>query len=427
LTNVELDVRAGEVHALCGQNGSGKSTLIKILSGFHKPDRGAEISFLGVSLTQSTHDAGRARAGMHFIHQELGLIDSLDASENLALASERPSLAPLRRATAHRAAHRRLLELGIDVDVRAPVGRLRRVERAMIAMARALGDSNQEDAVRLLVLDEPTVSLPRPEIERLFDSIRRVRDRGASVLYVSHNLEEVFEIADRISVLRDGQLVRTSRADELSHDALVQAMVGQALDAGALRHTVERTHPVLSVSGIAGGALRGLSFEVREGEILGVTGLVGSGMEDVPESVFGARPITEGEVAVAGRPVVPLRPVAALTAGMALVPTERLQKGCIPSSAIRENMTLPSLWSVRGRVGINRARERQEVAEWASRVELQRGSLERPIATLSGGNQQKVVIASRVRMRPKVLLLHEPTQGVDIGAKAAIYRLIGVG
>jgi ribose transport system ATP-binding protein len=411
---VDLDIRPGEVHALCGQNGSGKSTLIKVLSGFHKADPGAVIELPGDQ-------------ELNFIHQDLGLVDALTVSENLALSERRRgrrSLAPVRKGPERARARALFRQLGADIDVRAEVGQLRAAERTMVALARAI-QGWEGHGHGVLVLDEPTVALPPSEVRRLFTVVRQIRDQGAGVLFVSHRTEEVLELADQISVLRDGKLVATGARADWSAENLVKEIVGKELGDPPARAGDEGTVR-LAVRGLRAAGVRDVSLDLRAGEILGIGGLVGSGMEDLPAALFGAVAIEAGTITVDDRPL-PTRghsPRAAMRRGFAFVPSDRGIQGIVLEHTIRENITLPALAPVRGRYGLSRSRERRDAAQWARNVELQGADLERPLMNLSGGNQQKVVIARWLRTSPRILLLHEPTQGVDVGAKAAIYALL---
>ena len=418
---VTLDVLPGEVHALCGQNGSGKSTLVKMLSGYHTPDPGGRIELLGEPI-QPWRGEGAAR--MHFIHQELGLIDSLDAVENLALGHGYGTrgLKPIRWRDQRREASRLFARLGMEVDLRRRVGELSALERTVVALARAL--RSWADDVGLLVLDEPTVSMPKPEVERLFQVLREIKARGAGVLYVSHRLEEIFVVGDRVSVLREGKLVFSEPVARTTHDAVVQAIAGRYVEALDVHQKTDAGPVALSVSGLVGNNLDGISFEVRKGEILGVTGLAGSGVDDLAETLFGAQPILGGTLERHGRTVRSLTPRGAKKLGMALLPANRATKGCIPTFSVRENITLPWLRPLVTVLGVSRRRERAEVLRWMERVELRPPLTELQLALFSGGNQQKAVIARWLRTAPEVLIMHEPTQGVDVGAKVAIHQLL---
>lgn len=429
LRGVDLDLRAGEIHALCGANGSGKSTLIKVLSGFHAADPGSSITVEGVDWSAMTSEE---RGRMHFIHQDLGLIDLLSAAENLELgpSSRGTGMRPLGRAASEARARTQLGRLGVRIDVGAPVGTLAAVDRTMIAIARAIRSGAAGTA--LLVLDEPTVSLSAREVAQLFRVARALRDDGAAVLYVSHRLEEVFELADRVTVLRDGQVALSEAVPALTRGRLVAAIVGEESEerasvTGGTRVSAARDgeRAALSLRNVRFETVAGLDLDVMPGEIVGLTGLVGSGMEFVCDIVFGATRADAGTITVHGRTITRPGPATAGEHGMAFVPADRLRRGCIPAYSIRENLTLASLRSLHGRTNrVRTGQERSSVARWSERVGLQRGSMDRLLAKLSGGNQQKVVLARAMRTEPSVLLLHEPTQGVDVGARAGIHRIL---
>lgn len=410
LAGVDLEVRAGEVHALVGQNGSGKSTLIKVLAGYHQPDPGSEVDL----------PVGDA---IGFVHQDLALVDALNAVDNLALA--RGYAIRRGRIDARREQERTrtlMARLGREVDLAVPVGDLPPVERALVAMARAL-DGMRESSV--LVLDEPTAALPAPEVGRLFAAIEQVKSYGGGVLYVSHRLDEVFRIADRVTVLRDGRRVATVDASELDHDGLIELMLGHSLQRRAHAPAQRRSGaPALEVVSLRGGRLEGFTASVRAGEIVGVAGLVGSGREDLAEALVGATPGTAGLVRVDGRELRKRTPRAAIDAGLALLPADRARLGAVLEHSIAENVTLPRLRSLVRALRIVRRRERRDVLGWIDKVGLVPREPDRVLGTLSGGNQQKALLARWLRATPRVLVLDEPTQGVDVGAKEAIHGLL---
>ncbi len=423
LDRVDLDVRAGEVHALVGHNGSGKSTLIKILAGFHEPEPGSAVSLGGVPLSFGSA-AGSLAAGLRFVHQDLGLVHTLSTVENLALGVgfETGRGGRILWGAERRSAQRRMRELGYDLDPRRPVGELGAAQRTGIAIARALRDA---DDARLLVVDEPTAMLPRHEVATLFDAIRRVRERGMGVIYVSHRLDEVFSIATRATVLRDGRRVGTFPVAELDERRLVELMTGGAdLEARADARTDGLQDGVLGVKGLRGAVLGGVSFGAAGGEVLGVAGLTGSGREELLPLLFGARERRGGAVRVDGTALPPGHPSAAITAGMALVPGDRHASGSVTSLTVRENLVLTDLRRHATRLGTLRRRaERAESRRWITSLDVRPSAPDAPFMSLSGGNQQKVVLAKWLRMRPRVLLLDEPTQGVDVQAKAIIHNL----
>ena len=360
LGGVNLDVRPGEVHALVGQNGSGKSTLIKILAGYHRPDPGSAITLGGVPLAFGSAAASLA-AGLRFVHQDLGLVHSLSTPENLALGVgfETGRGGRIRWSAERRSARRRMQELGYDIDPQRPVGELAAAERTGIAIARALRDPEQS---RILVVDEPTAMLPRHEVAMLFDAIRRVRERGVGVIYVSHRLDEVFAIASRVTVLRDGQRVGTFAVDELDARRLVELTTGGASLTGRKdAPTGEGENQLLAVDGLMGSVLNDVSLRAHGGEVLGVAGLTGSGREELLPLLFGARERTGGDIRVAGTALASGRPSAAIASGMALVPADRHTAGSVTSLSARENLVLTDLGRHTTRLGaLRRTAERAE-------------------------------------------------------------------
>ncbi len=421
LDAVDLEVGAGEVVAVVGANGSGKSTLVKILAGLYEADGG----IVEMLRRQGAEASGAAaRSELHFIHQDLGLIPMLTTIENLDLARDlgAGAVRPVRaRAEAVRA--RELIsQFGATFDVRVPVFQLSAAERTIVAIARALDGWTRPDNV--LVLDEPTAALHGDEVDKLFGAIHRVAERGAGVVFISHRLDEVMELAHRVVVLRDGKKVADVTAGQFDHDALVRMIVGHAVAEGVKREG--RTDDVLlSVSNLRGSTIRGVDFELRAGEILGVTGILGSGREHLSRVLFGALPRAAGEVLLEQRRLPAGDPSGCIASGVGFVPADRRHDGAVMQFSVRENLTLPRLRPFRRQMGrIDGRAERAEASAWVGRVGLRPPSPERTLGLFSGGNQQKVVLAKWLRIDPKVLLLDEPTQGVDIGAKAAIYELL---
>jgi ABC-type sugar transport system ATPase subunit len=410
LDNVDFNVESGEIVALVGQNGSGKSTAVKVLTGIYEPDAGAEISHSG---------------SIHVIHQDLGLIPQLSAVENLDLVRRHGarSLAPLARRDEAEHARRLLEQFDANFDVSAPVAALTPAERTIVAIARAFDGWDGPDG--LLILDEPTAALHSDEVGRLFTAVRRAAGQGAGVIFVSHRLDEVMDLADRVVVLRDGCVVADARVTELDHAELVRLIVGSELAENVRRAGHEYGDSALSITGLAGEMVRELELEVRAGEIVGVAGILGSGREHVASLLFGARVRSSGDILVRGIALPPGDPRAAINARVADVPSDRHADGAVMTMRVRENLTLPDLMRLRRRFGrLDRFAEHREVADWLDRVALRPAEPERPLELFSGGNQQKVVIAKWLRNDPAVLLLDEPTQGVDVGAKAAIYNLV---
>lgn len=424
LDEVDLEIGRGEIRALMGANGSGKSTLVKILAGLYQPEPEAIVHVASHRLSLGT--AGAAEdVGLRFVHQDLGLVDELDVVDNLAMGhgyrERRAGMIRWRRET--KLASDALERLGYHVDVRRLVGDLSMSERTAVAVARAV--SPRRAAASMLILDEPTANLPAAEAERIFSLIRRVRDDGTAVLFVSHHFAEVFAIADSVTVLRDGRVVTTEQISGLTEDQLVTFVVGRELakQSAAGASPQRGGEVVLSARGLTAKVLDGLNLEVRAGEIVGVAGITGSGREEVAGALFGSDP-RGGEVIVNNTELAQGRPDRSVKGGLGLVPAERRSNAAFMDFSLAENVTVvnsrPNL--VRGL--ISGGRERREVAKWLTQLRVKPTKPDEVLENLSGGNQQKVILARWLRQAPRALILDDPTQGVDIGAKAEIHRLL---
>jgi ribose transport system ATP-binding protein len=421
LNDVDLDVRAGEVHALIGENGSGKSTLIKCLAGFYVPDPGGAVELDGrpIALPLTTSEA--ARLGLVFVHQDLGLIPTLSVAENFAIARryETGILAqiPWKKTRAHARAELSKLGCGhIDVDV--PMWRLPISVQTIVAIARAL--SSAEAGARVLVLDEPTAALPDAEAELLFDAIREVTAQGVGVVYVSHKLDEIIRLADRITVLRDGVKIETVQAVGLRESDLVRMIVGRAVDLAEREARTVSTRKVLSVRGLAGKALADVSFDVHGGEIVGLCGMLGSGRSELARTLFGAQHPRGGVIAIDESPQEFRSPADAMRAGVALIPENRRRDGGVLDQSLAENITLPSLRQYTRLGRISASAERRSVAQLTRDYGVRPAMPSRAFKYFSGGNQQKIVIARWMNRTPKLIIFDEPVQGVDIGARVEI-------
>lgn len=419
LSDVDLDVSGGEIVAVVGQNGSGKSTLVKVLTGIHEPDPDSEITVRQADGTRSSD-----RAGIHVIHQDLGLIPTLSTVENLDLGTPLGRRAlrttPGRREQEH--AHRLVARFGATFDVRARVETLTPAERAIVAIARALDSWERPD--QILLLDEPTAALHGNEAARLFTAVRRVASEGAGVVFISHRLDEVLNIADRVVALRGGQLVANVSTSSLDREALIELIAGRAVSEAPDLSGREVGDGVLRLRGVSGAGVRSTDLDVPAGQVLGISGILGSGREHLAGLVFGAAP-RRGDVLVGGKRLRPGSPRDAVALGVGFVPANRSADGAVLGMSARENLTLPGLGALRGRLGsFNSKAERRSAQEWCRRIELDPRQPERVLELFSGGNQQKIVLAKWLRNEPALLLLDEPTQGVDVGAKAAIYDLI---
>jgi ribose transport system ATP-binding protein len=441
LDAVDLELRAGEVHGLLGQNGSGKSTLLKVLSGFHQPDEGS-LQMRGEAVHLPLAPGAYRALGMAFVHQDLGLVPDLSVCENLIVARLG---AGVQKRVRWRAEHARVAEalerhgLG-EIDSRAKVSSLSQMQRALLAIVRAVEElRDAEHAHPLLVLDEPTAFLPRAGIEQLFALVRGLVDRGASVLFVTHDLDEVVELCDRVTVLRDGRLAGTAEVGETDADALVELIVGRRLAAlaarsapsGAEAAAVAAIPPRLRARGVRGRYVDGIDLEIRPGEILGVTGLLGSGFEELPHLLFGSRPgegtltlTDEREATDEELALDRLTPGRAVKLGLAFVPSDRPLDGAVGALSITDNVTMTTLGEHRRGPLLSRRAMREKARELGERFAVVPNDPGAALSALSGGNQQKVVLAKWLQRDPRVLLLDQPTQGVDVQARRQLFDAI---
>jgi ribose transport system ATP-binding protein len=423
LDDVSFSVGAGEIVAVVGHNGSGKSTLVKILADVYQPDPGATIEVRDVD--GNLLDDAAARKGLHFIHQDLGLINMLTTIENMGLGRSLRGrgLSPVRTAKERDEVRRLVARFGANFDPTIPVALLSPAERAIVAIARAMDGWTRAENV--LVLDEPTTAFHGDEVETLFGAVRRVAAEGAGVVFISHRLDEVLGLAHRVVALRDGQVVADQAAATLDHDQMVQLIAGRAVAEFEVGREVQTERTVLRVADVAGEEVQGVSFELGAGEIVGISGILGSGREEIAALLFGAMHRSRGTVVVAGDDLISDDTVAAIDAGLAYLPADRRRHGAVMDMNVRENLTLPLLWPLGRRFGrLDDRAERRETEHWMGLVGLLPPNPSQQLKLFSGGNQQKVVLAKWLRTKPRVLLLDEPTQGVDVGAKAAIYELI---
>jgi ABC-type sugar transport system ATPase subunit len=416
LDEVSFEVRAGEVNALVGENGAGKSTLIKLMAGFYAPDRG-EIRVGGAALRADP--AAAHEAGIATIHQEHHLIPSMTVAENLALGRWPTRFGILSRPPMMRQAEAVLNQVAPNLSPRKLARQLSPAEGQLVEIARALAENSQ-----VLVMDEPTTSLSGREVEALFEIVGRLKTRGLGVVFVSHWLEEVFAISDRITVLRDGRLVGSKPAIELNHDAVIRMMVGRDVH----QVTTQSVAPgpvVLKVEGLTrSGVIDNVSLEVRAGEIVTLAGLVGAGRSEVVNAIFGADAFDAGSVSINGLPLKPGDPAAAMEAGVGYIPEDRRQQALVGKLSVRSNATLAALKAVSPGGLIRRDLEDRIMDRAMRTLSVRMASPDVPIATLSGGNQQKVVIARWLARDSRLLILDEPTKGVDVGAKAEISAII---
>lgn len=427
LKDATVEVLPGEIHGLVGQNGSGKSTLIKILAGYHAPDDGSELFVRGEPVSLPLSSADPRQLGISFVHQDLGLVETATVMENLRVGRYQTSFGwRISWANEARMTREALSRIGSSLEPGTPVSTLRDVERARLAVARALEEVRARGAGGLLVLDEPTAYLPRDATEQLFSALRGVAAAGVGVLFVTHRLEEIQAITDRVSVLRDGALVSTQPTSEVSHAQLVEQILGFSLDRLYPTQHESPGDRVLSVRGLEGETVRDFSVDLDRGEILGVTGLVGMGHEELPYLLFGAEQAQAGELEINGQVLEMrrLKPRKAIEAGIALSPGNRRRDGGVGAATVTENLTLPSLGKYFRRGRLEYRRESRNVADMIRDFRVVPPDPTAVMATLSGGNQQKALLAKWFHTAPSVFVVHEPTQGVDIGAKRQIFQLI---
>jgi ribose transport system ATP-binding protein len=420
LDDVSFDVAAGSVHAICGENGAGKSTLGKILAGIQGADAG-EIALHGQPVRfASPRDA--LAAGVAMVHQELAFCDNLTVAENLCLGALPRRWTLVDRVALRRQAAAILAEVGATaIDPARSVASLSIAEQQVVQIAAAVGSG-----ARVIVFDEPTSSLGEAEAERLYALIAQLRARGAAVLYVSHRMPEIFRLCDRVTVLRDGKHVDTRPIGETDEAALVQLMIGRRVEQYFPAHAAAATgEELLRVEGLASpGRFRDVSFAVRRGEVLGLAGLVGAGRSEVAQAIFGLDAAMRGAIFVRGRLTRVRSPRDAMRAGIGLVPEDRKKQGLVLSMVSRENVTLPTLGGLSRLTWIALGRERKVAADYFARLRVRETVMDAAAVELSGGNQQKLVLAKWLAAKSDVLILDEPTRGVDVGAKAELHAWI---
>jgi rhamnose transport system ATP-binding protein len=421
LRDVSFDLKAGEVHALVGENGAGKSTLIKVITGAHLPDAGT-LEVCGQVV--ESNDPLKARSlGIAAIYQQPALFPDLTVAENIAIGLERPS--PWRwidwKGRRNRA--KRLLDrIGAAIDPETEVRRLSMPEQQLVEIARALGAE-----AKILIMDEPSASLTDQEVDHLFRVARELKSQGVGIIYISHRLEELPKVADRVTALRDGSLVGTRPMNEVNRTELIRMMVGRELSAVFPKIDVPRGDVVLDVKGLncRASGVHDVSFQVREGEILGLSGLIGAGRTELACVLFGLTPADSGSIVLDGEPVVIESPGQAVAMGIAYVPEDRRKHGVILEMSVASNVTLATLQTISNIGMLDFDKERQVATDLVERLGVKTPSIESPVGNLSGGNQQKVALGRWLNADPSVLILDEPTQGVDVGAKAEIHRLMG--
>jgi ribose transport system ATP-binding protein len=422
LHGVDLDAAGGSVLALLGENGAGKSTLVKIVAGDYQPDAGTIV--VGGEPFAALDPVAARGLGIKMIFQELADAPTLTVAENISLGRWPSRRGLLRWGEVRTRARRVLDQLGVELDLDALVGGLPVGERQIVEIARALSDE-----ARCLILDEPTAALSAQETERLFGFVGRLREQGVALIYITHRLDEVRTIADRVAVLRDGELVLEGEAPALSRRDLVSAMVGRSIaDVHRPSDVAEASaDPVITFDGATlGGSFEDVSLAVRPGEVLALYGKLGSGTAEVAQCAFGLHQLTEGQITLEGRPVSFRKPSDAIAAGVGLLPADRQREGAFMVRPVAENLAAPSWGTLAGRGGIiTRGREARAYRRWHDELNIRsRNDPAQPLGTLSGGNQQKVLLGRWLERRSRVLVLIEPTRGVDVGARQEIYRSI---
>jgi rhamnose transport system ATP-binding protein len=419
LVDGSITLWPGEAHALLGENGAGKSTLVKVLGGVYRTDSGSML--IDGQPADFGGPADAQAAGVAIIYQEPSLFPDLTVAENIFIGRQpRGRGNVIDRRTMERDARAIFASLGVALNPSRLARALSVADQQIVEIAKALSFD-----ARILVMDEPTAALTTVEVLRLFDVIKTLRERGAAVLFISHRLDEVFACCQRVTVMRDGKFVRSAPIEDVTIDDIIRSMVGRDLDALFPKSDVEPGDVLLEVSGLSSeGVFSDISFTVAKGEIVALAGLVGAGRTEVARAVFGIDKRTSGTVRVGGRALPNGSPQAAMTAGLALVPEDRRQQGLVMDMGIDQNVALASLQRL-SRFGLIRRRsERRLAATWAERLRLKYGRLRNDAATLSGGNQQKVVLAKWLARNPRVLIIDEPTRGIDVGTKAEVHRIL---
>jgi ribose transport system ATP-binding protein len=429
LSGVNLDVHAGEAIGLMGQNGAGKSTLVKIISGAQGPSAGT-IAMSGRTV-RFQRPADAQAAGIHTIYQELSVVPQLTAAENIFLSDLPRRGGAVNWAKLRRAAREALGSLGFDIDVEARVRDLPLAQRQAVEIAKVV-----HHKAKVVLLDEPTATLPMPDVEKLMGILHGLKADGVSILYISHRLDEVYELCDRVTVLRDGQQITTASTKDLPADEAVRQMIGDKLLGGMVGQVGARTHrrlnpnkvaedqtPALEVRSVSDeNILRDISLTVMPGEAVAVTGLLGSGQSELATCIFGSRPRTSGDIYVGGRKLASRSPRATIRAGLGWLPEERKVQGLVLGMGVAPNLTVTDLGQV-SRLGYLRRRSEQRLArKLVSRLAIKANGIDQPVGTLSGGNQQKVVFGKWLLAGSRVLILSEPTRGIDVAAKEEIYR-----
>jgi len=420
LDRVDFDILSGEVHALVGENGAGKSTLIKLLGGVHQPDtgkiliNGKEVNFNNPKESQ--------KYGISVIHQEFSLVPELNVGQNIFMGNEMSSLLGIIKWREIYDKTKKLLgELDIDIDPRIPVRKLPVAQQQMVEIAKAL---NTE--AKILIMDEPTSAITEEDKDRLFEIIRDLKNKGVGIIYISHRMPEIFEIADRVTVLRDGQHVGTNPVKSVTEDDLVKMMVGRHVDDIYSRDKkTEKKEAIFEVKNLTKyGSFENISFKLHRGQVLGLSGLIGAGRTEIVRCIFGADDYDEGEILYEGKPLVIEHPSDAIEKGIGLVPEDRTKDGFVPMMSVKDNLCLPSLPWINKLGWVIKKKEREISEQYIKNLNIITPSDKQSVEYLSGGNKQKIILGKWLARNPKVLILDEPTRGIDVGAKSEIHDLI---
>lgn len=415
LKDLSLDIRAGEVHALVGENGAGKSTLIKIIAGAIKPDGGMMI-LDDITYNEMTPHLAK-EVGVEVIYQEFNLVDSLSAAENICLGEKKAGLVDFR------AMESKALEIfrkfNVYIDPKMAVEDLSSAQKQIVEIAKAISRN-----ARILIMDEPSAPLTVSEVACMFEMVKTLKKHGVTILYISHRLDEVFELADRVTVLRDGQLIETKVVRDTNRQELIQLMVNRTLKETFPVKTNTPGEVVLELENVSGNGVSGISFKVRKGEILGFSGLVGAGRTELAQLIFGVKPVAQGTIKVRGQVVRIKNPTVAINQGIGLIPEDRKTQGCILEMDIQWNVSLAHIKSLSKYSVVNENKVDQLARYYKDLLDIKTPSLDQLVKNLSGGNQQKVVLAKTLATNSEIIIFDEPTRGIDVGAKQEIYQLM---
>ncbi len=415
LDDVSLDFRPGEVHALLGENGAGKSTLIKIIAGAIEADSGT-IAFGGKAYEKLNPHAAREH-GVEVIYQEFNLVDSLSAAENICLGERTGKLVDFRKM--EKKAKALFDQFAVDIDPATPVRNLTSSQQQVVEIAKAVSKN-----ARVLIMDEPTAPLSVSEVESLFRMIRLFRSQGVCVIYISHRIDELFAIADRVTVMRDGRYIDTKETASTNRRELINLMVGRELKESYPEREAASPDTLLELRNVSGNGDADISFSLRKGEILGLAGLVGAGRTELAKVIFGAAKLDSGEILINGKPVSIRSPRDAISQGIGLIPENRKEEGCFLGMSVKWNISFASIRSISKRFIVDRAKEKAQAQKFGDLLRIKTPSFEQKVVNLSGGNQQKVVLAKTLATDSRLLIFDEPTRGIDVGARQEIYKLM---